>query len=101
MTRRKLLVLLALPAAVLALAGFGYVRASSPPADLKSLTVEQVAARIAAHDGNTFVYDNNDKETYAEGHVPGARWVAFNQVTADSLAPNKSANLVFYCAHEL
>ena len=100
MTRRKLLLLLTLPAA-LAMVGFGYVRATASPPDLKALTVEEVAAKIALHDGKTFIYDNNDKGTYAEGHVPTARWIAFNEVTAASLAPDKSANLVFYCAHEL
>ncbi len=70
-------------------------------ADLRKLTVDEVAARIAANDGHTFVYDDNPKERWQKGHVPGARWVASGDVTADILPPDKSATLIFYCANEL
>jgi hypothetical protein len=79
---------------------------SAPPstgtskAELKTLTVDEVAARVAAKDGRTFVYDNNPKERYQQGHVPGARWVASGDVTASVLPADKTATLVFYCANE-
>ena len=67
----------------------------------KSLTVDEVESRINAKDGKTFVYDNNDQERWSKGHVPTAKWVAFNKVTAADLPPDKTATLIFYCAHEL
>jgi len=86
---------------LVALAGFVVAcsRGSSP--ELKSLTVDEVQARIDAHDGKTFVYDNNPKERYDQSHLPGARWVSFREVTAAVLPPDKSATLIFYCASEL
>ncbi len=74
--------------------------AGASSTEIKPLTVEEVAARIASHDGKTFVYDDNPKERYLQGHVPGARWVASGDVTADVLPADKGATLVFYCANE-
>ncbi len=65
---------------------------------LKPLTVDQVAARIAAHDGRTYVYDNNPKDEYDSGHVPGAKWVRYDRVTAADLPSDRGATLIFYCA---
>jgi hypothetical protein len=84
---------------LLALAGLAL--SCSRSGSLKTLSVDEVSQRIAANDGKTFVYDNNDKTRYAEGHLPGARWVKFDAVTAADLPADKSATLVFYCAHEL
>jgi hypothetical protein len=70
-------------------------------ADLKTLTVDQVAARVAAHDGKTFVFDDNPHDVYARGHVPGAHWVASSEPTAAELPADHGAMLVFYCASEL
>src|SRR3954470_12263818 len=69
-------------------------------ADLKALTVDEVSTKIAANDGKTFVYDNNSPESYAKGHVPGAKWVDDEKVTADVLPSDKNATLVFYCHNE-
>ncbi len=96
MKRRHFLLATAL-GAVLA-AGCSKTTSDAAP---KELTVDEVAARIAAHDGKTFIYDNNDKDRWTKSHVPGAKWVAFDKVTAADLPPNKEATLVFYCAHEL
>jgi hypothetical protein len=84
--------------AVFAVALFGCSRAS---ADLKSLTVDEVAARIAANDGKTFVYDNNNKDRFAQGHLPTATWLKYDSVTAADLPQDKGATLIFYCASEL
>jgi hypothetical protein len=100
MHRRLALTLLA--AAALVLAGLtGCSRASSPSSELHSLTVDEVAARIAANDGKTFVYDNNPQDRYAKSHVPGARWLDDESVSAADLPADKTATLVFYCASEL
>jgi hypothetical protein len=66
--------------------------------ELRSLTLDEVSARIAAHDGKTFVFDNNSRDRYASGHVPTARWVDHKNVTAADLPPDKAATLIFYCA---
>lgn len=68
--------------------------------ELKRLTVDQVAARLAAKDGKTFIYDNNSKESWTAGHVPGATWLDDEKVTADALPKDKAATLIFYCHNE-
>jgi hypothetical protein len=73
---------------------------SHSAADLRSLTVDEVSARIAARDGATFVYDDNAKDRYARGHLPGAIWMTSSGVKAESMPPNKDATLIFYCANE-
>ncbi len=67
---------------------------------MKSLSVDEVDQRLAANDGKTQVFDCNSKETFQDNHVPGAKWVPFNAVTADMLPSDKSTTLVFYCANE-
>ncbi|HET7785462.1 MAG TPA: rhodanese-like domain-containing protein [Myxococcales bacterium] len=61
------------------------------------LTVDQVADLIARKDAD--IFDNNSKSDFDKGHVPTARWVAFNQVKASDLPADKSRKLVFYCAN--
>lgn len=91
-----------LVAAGLALAGAaGCSRASSPANELHSLTVDEVAARVAANDGKTFIYDNNPQDRFTKSHVPGAHWLEYDRVTAADLPADKTATLVFYCASEL
>jgi hypothetical protein len=100
MPRRLFFVMLA----SLALAFFGCSRntgATASASDLKPLTVDQVAARIAANDGKTFVFDNNSQDTWKQGHVPGAKWLDEDDVTAAALPADKTATLIFYCHNEL
>jgi hypothetical protein len=68
--------------------------------DLKTLTVDEVDALLAEHNGKTFIYDNNPKERYEQGHLPSATWVNFRSLTARDLPDDKTATLVFYCASE-
>lgn len=68
--------------------------------NLKTLTVDDVAARIAAKDGHTYVYDDNPQDRYAKGHLPGAKWMHGEPTQAD-LPSDKGATLIFYCASEL
>jgi hypothetical protein len=67
---------------------------------LASLTPDEVQARLDAHDPSFFVFDANQREVYDAGHVPTAKWVPSDAVTADMLPPDKAATLVFYCANE-
>ncbi len=76
MQRHRFVLLLA---SVVGLAFLGCFKNGGGPAassELRPLTVDQVAEKIAASDGKTFVYDNNEKESWVDGHVPGARWVS-------------------------
>jgi ABC-type enterochelin transport system substrate-binding protein len=68
--------------------------------ELKKMTPDEVEQRIAKNDGKFFVFDNNPKEMFDEGHLPGAKWVEFDKVKADVLPADKKATLVFYCANE-
>ena len=77
----------------------GKAKAESTP-ELRSLTIEQVAARIAAPDGKTFIYDNNPKASWLKGHVPGAKWLDDEHVTAADLPTDMAATLIFYCHSE-
>lgn len=100
MQRHRFVLLLA---SVVGLAFLGCFKNGSAPAasnELKPLTVDQVAERIAASDGKTFVYDNNSKESWVDGHVPGAKWVDSEHVTAADLPADRTATLIFYCHNE-
>jgi hypothetical protein len=109
--------LLVLPAAALALSigaagcssnaapAQGSASASAANAEpseptVKQMTADDVDQRLAKNDATFHVYDANEKEVFDAGHVPGAKWVPFNAVTADMLPPNKDDTLVFYCANE-
>jgi hypothetical protein len=59
------------------------------------LTIDQVADLIAKHEAD--VFDNNDKDEWVAGHVPSAKWVAFNDVKAGDLPQDHARKLVFYC----
>jgi hypothetical protein len=69
-------------------------------ANLKSMKVDEVAAKIATNDGKTFVFDANPKEVWVNGHVPGAKWIDDEHVTADQLPAAKDALMIFYCHNE-
>lgn len=69
-----------------------------PAAPIPTLTVEQVAARL---DAGVVLYDANPKLMFARGHLPGARWVQFDQVTREVLPADVTTPLIFYCANEL
>lgn len=62
------------------------------------LTVDQAASR--AKEKNVYFFDNNDIETYREAHVPGAKWIDYNNYAESALPADKEATLIFYCANE-
>lgn len=98
--QRHHFVLLLASVAALALFGRSHDSSAAPPDELRPLTVDQVAARIAAHDGKTFIFDDNSKDSWVKGHVPGARWLDDEKVTAADLGSDKTATLIFYCHDE-
>ncbi len=95
MQRRSLLILI-----TVALVGCAKDTAAGGPHELRPLTVDQVATRIAAKDGKTFLYDANPREVWQKAHVPGAKWVDDEDIKAGDLAPDKAATLIFYCHNE-
>ena len=96
--QRRLFVLL-LASAVGVILGANTTNAA-PSKELKKLTVDEVASKLAAKDGKVFIYDNNAKESWVAGHVPGAKWLDDEKVTADALPADKAATLIFYCHNE-
>jgi len=62
------------------------------------MSVKEVGELVASKSG--YVFDDNSKESYAKGHVPGAKWLLPGAVTAQVLPADKSAKLVFYCHNE-
>jgi rhodanese-related sulfurtransferase len=71
---------------------------ASSEAELRPVTVEELAGYIARNE--VAVIDNNGQERYARGHIPGARWVGHDQVTAEVLPADRAARVVFYCHNE-
>ena len=64
---------------------------------LAELTPAEVQKRLT--EKNFFVFDNNQKERFDKGHVPGAKWADPTTLTATMLPTDKTATLVFYCAN--
>lgn len=68
-------------------------------AELRSMTVAELAAVIERGE-QVAIVDNNSPETYARGHIPGARWAAHDGITAQMLPQDRDARVVFYCHNE-
>lgn len=62
--------------------------ATLSPIELKAL----IDRRAPVH-----IYDANGRNSYLEGHVPGARWIEYDAVTRADLPAGRDAMLVFYC----
>ncbi len=71
--------------------------AAEPPV----VSIDELEKRLADNPSDTFVFDANSEESYKEGHVPHAKWLAFDQVTEARLPKDKNAYLVFYCYNPL
>ena len=67
------------------------------------LTIDELETRMTAAkagQGKLAIFDNNQRERFDKGHIPGAKWVKFDDVQAKDLPSDKQATLVFYCANE-
>jgi rhodanese-related sulfurtransferase len=71
------------------------VSAAPDAVALQVISVNQVAQKRA--EPETYIYDCNGAQLFAQGHIPGATLMAFDKVTAQVLPKNKSATLIFYC----
>jgi hypothetical protein len=78
--------------------GIGCAHQAASPEPFGRLSVDQVAGKLGT--ANVYVFDNNPQKKYEAGHVPGAKWVEFDQVKASDLPADKAATLIFYCANE-
>src|SRR4051812_38881148 len=106
-THLRWIALLALPLGALACAKSapeGSTKSETATADKAEafgrLTVEEVQTKMAdAKAGKLalYIFDNNGKERFEKGHVPGAKWVKGDEVNASVLPTVKQATLVFYC----
>jgi hypothetical protein len=70
-----------------------------PGAELPAMSVDDLAGRIERHE-RIGVFDANNRTRYETGHIPGAVWVAFNDLHASDLPQDHGTALVFYCANE-
>jgi hypothetical protein len=73
--------------------------AAAAPDPFGRLTVDEVAGKLGKP--GVFIYDDNSAESFAGGHLPGAKWLSDDAVTADKLPKDKTATLIFYCHNEL
>lgn len=67
--------------------------------ELQRMTVDELAGMLARNEPVTIV-DNNGRARYEQGHIPGARWVGHDEVTAAALPADRNARVVFYCYNE-
>ncbi|MDP3275446.1 MAG: rhodanese-like domain-containing protein [Deltaproteobacteria bacterium] len=66
---------------------------------MPELTVDALSAMIERHE-TVAIFDANGRERYEEGHIPGARHVGHDRLTAQNLPADHSTPLVFYCYNE-
>lgn len=66
---------------------------------LPEMTVDELAAMLVRHEP-VGVYDANGRARYEQGHIPTARHVGHEPVTAAMLPTDRATRLVFYCANE-
>lgn len=76
-----------------------HATSSAQEQQLASVTIDELAGMLERHD-QVAIYDNNGPDRYAQGHIPTARHVGHDEVTAAILPPDHGARLVFYCANE-
>lgn len=67
--------------------------------EFRRMSIDDLAGALERRE-TLAIYDNNARERYERGHIPGARWVGHDAVTAEVLPPDRNAKLVFYCANE-
>jgi hypothetical protein len=77
----------------------GAPAAHTAEAELQRMTVDELAGMLTRNEPVTVV-DNNGRARYEQGHIPGARWVGHDEVTAAALPADRNARVVFYCYNE-
>lgn len=69
------------------------IMAQNGNAPVKEITPQELANMF----GQVQVIDVNEAETFAEAHVPGAKLLAYDAITAEVLPVDTAIKLVFYC----
>jgi hypothetical protein len=52
----------------------------------RDIAMHEVAQRVMAHDQSLTVFDANPPELFVQHHIPGAQWIAYDNVTAEAPA---------------
>lgn len=103
MSRTALLALLALGCSRGATSAQGGTHAATQPGaaerEIPGMTVDELAGMLDRREA-VAVYDANGRERYERGHIPGARFVGHDEVTAAVLPQDRGTRLVFYCYNE-
>ena len=67
------------------------------PEPFGKLTVDEVSQSLGKP--GVAIYDDNSEDTYKDGHLPGAKWLAVSEVEVARLPQDKATKLIFYCAN--
>ena len=70
--------------------------AAAHPDGIRRMTIQE--ARAAADSGGAVIYDVRNKESYAAGHIKGARLVAYDEVEQHLSEFPKDKLIITYCA---
>ncbi len=73
--------------------------AAAAERELPAMTVAELAGMLERRE-TVAIYDANGRERYEQGHIPGARYVGHDAVTAAVLPQDRATRLVFYCYNE-
>lgn len=77
--------------------------AGEAKAAFQKMSVEQLASLIdqsKAGKAMVYIFDNNNRERFDKGHIPGAKWISPDSIKESDLPADKGATLVFYCGSE-
>ena len=66
---------------------------------LKTVAPDELRSKIGA--GGVAVFDVNSRESFREGHVPGARNIDPVSYAPTDLPADKDAPIVFYCSNTM
>ena len=70
---------------------------AAPPADgVRRMTIQE--ARAAVDAGQAIIYDVRNKESFATGHIKGARLVPYDEVAQHLSEFPKDKLIITYCA---
>lgn len=61
--------------------------------------VDQAGAKLALEEGKTLFVDVRDPGSFAEAHIPGARYLHDGNVQEFVESADKSAPVIVYCYH--
>jgi rhodanese-related sulfurtransferase len=71
--------------------------AAAPATKMRPMTQEQLLEHLNGHPDHLFVLDVRTPQEFAEGHVPGAVNVPYDQVASRLAEVPKDKDIVLYC----